>query len=146
MLLGNARAVAALALVGGPLGACAFLLLGHLGVMRVAPAASLQAMLLMVLVAPVLEELAFRGALLDLAQSLLRRFGVEDAGLVTRANLITSVLFAACHLPYQSVALSIGVLLPSLLLGRVRELTGSVLPCIMLHAWFNAWFLAVVAS
>jgi membrane protease YdiL (CAAX protease family) len=145
MLLGNARAVTALALVGGPLGACALLLLGHLGFMRVAPPASLNAMLLMLLVAPVLEELAFRGALLDLAQSLLRRFGVADAGPVTCANLITSVLFAACHLPYQSVALSISVLLPSLLLGRVRELTASVLPCVLLHAWFNAWFLAVVA-
>jgi len=146
MLLGNARVVTALALVGGPLGACALLLLGNLGFMRVAPSTSLNAVFLMLLVAPVLEEFAFRGALLDLAQATLQRFGVANAGPVTRANLITSVLFAACHLPYQSVVLSIGVLLPSLLLGRIRELTGSVLPCIMLHAWFNAWFLAVVAS
>jgi membrane protease YdiL (CAAX protease family) len=101
--------------------------------------------LLTILVAPVLEELAFRGALLDLLQAMLRRFGMADAGPVTRANVITSIAFAACHLPYQPAPVAVAILLPSLLLGRMREVTGSVLPCVALHAWFNAWYVAVFA-
>ena len=115
------------------------------GVIQRPSTASLHAVLLMILAAPVLEELAFRGALLDLLQATLKRLGISNVGPVTRANLITSIGFAACHLPYQSAPLAAAILLPSLLLGRMREITGSVLPCIVVHAWFNACFIAVFA-
>jgi membrane protease YdiL (CAAX protease family) len=141
----SARAVGVLCLVAGPIGATLLHWFGLLGALRLpATALSLPGAILMLLVAPVLEELAFRGTLQDWCRSIVERHGMRDAGPLTRANAATSVAFAACHSPYQPAALACAILLPSLLLGRLREVTGSVVPCILLHAWFNACFLAVV--
>jgi hypothetical protein len=115
------------------------------GALQVPPvAASWQVLLLAVVVAPVLEEFAFRGAVHDACCAVLPRWG-GSAGPVSWANVITSIAFCACHLPYRSVGLACAVFLPSLLLGRVRETTGALMPCVFLHAWFNACFLAVFA-
>ncbi|NYE24873.1 JDVT-CTERM system glutamic-type intramembrane protease MrtJ [Pigmentiphaga litoralis] len=108
------------------------------------PPISLQAAILMIVAAPVLEELAFRGAVTDLVHALLKRLAMADTSTLTRTNVITSLAFAACHLPYQPIGMAAAVLLPSLLLGKVREVTGSVVPCMVIHAWFNACYLMVM--
>lgn len=129
-----------LAWLGGPLGAAAWWALGHGGLVPAPAAPSLAAAVPLLLLAPVLEELAFRGALQDLVGALLRPLGLAGGGPVTRANLLTSLAFAACHLPYQPLPVCLAIVLPSLLLGRVREATGRLLPCVLLHAWFNACY------
>lgn len=92
-----------------------------------------------VLVAPVLEELAFRGLvqgiLLERA-ALARRF----AG-VSGANVATSIAFAAAHLVSQSPLQAVAVLLPSLAFGACRDRYGGTLPGMFLHAFYNAGFL-----
>jgi uncharacterized protein len=75
--------------------------------------------------APVVEELLFRG----LGYSLLRPFGRAAA------LLGTGVAFAAAHGLVEAFPL---LALFGVGLAWIRERTGSVLPCIVLHGLFNA--------
>lgn len=127
--------------LAGPLGATSAWLLDTAGVIAVpSAAAEPRALLFALVLAPVIEELAFRGALQDSFRSFLRGLHLQDGSPLTGSNLLTSAAFAACHWPQQPGLLAASLLLPSLLLGRVREVCGSVVPCVALHAWFNACF------
>jgi membrane protease YdiL (CAAX protease family) len=144
-LFGQPRALITLGMVAGPAGAAALWLLQAGGALQVRAPTSWQFLLLSLVVAPVLEELAFRGAVQDACAIALRRFGSPDGVAVSGANVMTSIAFCACHLPHHSIGLACAILLPSLLLGRIREATGAFRPCILMHAWFNACFLALFA-
>jgi uncharacterized protein len=87
--------------------------------------------LVVVLAAPVVEELMFRGV----GFALLRPLGVWVAVLVTGAG------FAATHGLVEGFPL---LFLFGAGLAWIRERTGSVLPCMLLHGSFNA--LALVAA
>jgi membrane protease YdiL (CAAX protease family) len=129
---GDAHVVAAL------LGALpVWLLLGTTvgGYMRVS--ADWSAWFTLVLLQPIVEELAFRGVLQG---QLLRWNSARKAGPLTWANLLTTVLFVAMHGLSQPPAWALAVAVPSLVFGHLRERFGSVLPAIMLHAFYNAGF------
>ena len=85
---------------------------------------------LVVLVAPIVEELMFRGA----GYGLLERFGP------THAAVLVGLAFAAVHglLVGFAVIATFGIGL-AFLRGR----TGSIYPCILLHSAFNAFGLAI---
>ena len=86
------------------------------------------------LVAPVVEELVFRGWLWDALAERSRWPG-------WLACAMTTVLFSAYHLdPVQSPA----VLTTGAVLGVVRLRTGSVVPCIVVHAVNNSLAVALV--
>ena len=104
---------------------------------RMAAPASAMAWLLLVLVQPVLEELVFRGLLQG---QLLRLGGTRRLGPLSLANLATTVAFCALHLLAQPPAWALAVALPSLVFGHLRERLGSVLPAVVLHAFYNAGF------
>jgi membrane protease YdiL (CAAX protease family) len=74
---------------------------------------------------PILEEVFFRGALL---QPLRRRYG----GAV--ALVLSAGLFAVAHVEWQIFA---PIALVGLALGLVRTASGSLLPSVLLHATFN---------
>lgn len=82
--------------------------------------------LALVLVAPVGEELVFRGTLLP---GMERRHGTRPA------LVLSGLLFGAAHLE-PGVAITAAV--AGLLLGAVAIRTGSVLPAIAMHAGINA--------
>lgn len=94
--------------------------------------------LLAVIVYPVLEEMVFRGALQGwlLEKPQLRR---SIAG-ISAANAITSLIFAAMHLFNQSPFWAALIVLPSLVFGWAREVTGGVITPILLHMFYNAGF------
>ncbi|MDL2324294.1 CPBP family intramembrane metalloprotease [Ruminococcaceae bacterium OttesenSCG-928-A16] len=73
---------------------------------------------------PVLEERLFRG----MVQGMLRPWGARFA------ILVSSLLFAFLHTNLSAI---LGVFLLSVLLGYVREITGSVRPGIILHFFNN---------
>ena len=87
--------------------------------------------LVVVLVAPVVEELMFRGV----GFGLLRKYGAWTAILVTGAA------FSAIHGLVEGfpILFAFGVGL-----AWLRERTGSVYPCILLHGLFNG--IALLAS
>lgn len=86
--------------------------------------------ILAVATAPIVEEVVYRGILYSAFQ---RTFGVPLA--VTAVSL----MFAGIHLPqyYPSVGPIFLITLLSFTLTMLRVRTGSLLPCIILHALFN---------
>jgi membrane protease YdiL (CAAX protease family) len=77
--------------------------------------------------APVLEELFYRGALF----SPQRRRSSALTVIV-----VTGVLFALAHLTPQKL---LPLALLGVALGVLRSASGSIFPCVLMHATFNAW-------
>lgn len=92
-----------------------------------------------VILAPLVEELVFRGAL---QTSLLRLFGERR----WPALLIASAVFSIIHysvVPWQGL---IPLFVLGLVFGYVYERTGSLLTPILAHAGFNAANIAIALS
>ncbi len=93
------------------------------------------------LIWPVAEELVFRGVI---QEWLKERMPFGKSAVLTRANLVTSVLFAAAHLFYHPALHAVSVFFPSLVFGYFRERYDRLWPPIALHVVYNAcWFLIV---
>ena len=103
--------------------------------------ATLMLVINVVLLYPLLEELAFRGFLQGwlLEREMFRRHIVG----FTVANVLTSLLFASAHLINQPPLWAAGVFLPSLVFGYFRDRHQSIVTPFLLHAWYNAGFLMV---
>lgn len=93
---------------------------------------------------PVLEELAFRG--------LIQGYLLQSAMLSTRslgitgANGVTSLLFAAMHLINQPVGLAALIFFPSLVFGELRDRFNGTLPSILTHVYYNVGLLLVLSN
>jgi len=99
---------------------------------------SLQQLLMIGLIYPVIEELTFRGAI----QSLLRRmsFGRRRFLVLSTANIITSIIFTLSHILIQPTLWAILVFIPSLIFGELRDRHGSTMPSIVLHCFYNTGY------
>ena len=86
---------------------------------------------------PIVEEFAFRGALQGL---LLQRGASRRIGPISFANLATTAAFVALHFTAQPPVWALAVVAPSLVFGHLRERFASVLPAIALHSIYNAGF------
>lgn len=130
-----------LALLAGPIGSAALHLAAQAAALRL-PAISLDGMALVkaLLLAPVLEELVFRGGVQSLLDRTAAGRGLIAPG-VTVGNVLTSALFAAAHLWVAPPALAAAIFLPSLIFGRLRQLYSSLLPAMLVHAAYNACYL-----
>jgi membrane protease YdiL (CAAX protease family) len=83
----------------------------------------------------VAEEVIFRGAIQGW---LLRKEGLRSRLIgVSRANWLTSLLFAAAHVWQHPLLLLPGYLVVSLVLGYFRERYNGILVPVALHAWYN---------
>lgn len=97
------------------------------------------ALLLVVVVAPVLEEIVFRAGL---QEELLRHAHPRAALGSLSANVLTALAFAAAHMALHPGLLAGLTVLPALLIGAVYQRQRRLAPCIALHALFNAiWLL-----
>jgi CAAX protease family protein len=113
-----------------------WLLLARVG--QAGPTHGLAALLSLVLLQPVVEELLFRGLL----QGKLAAWtwGPRQVGGFTLANVLASLLFMALHFFSHPPLWAAGVLLPSLLYGYFRDRHDSVVPAIALHIFYNAGY------
>ena len=92
--------------------------------------------LTVVILVPLFEEFFFRGFLLfGLMGSRLGRVG---------AVLLTSLIWTAIHMQYDWFELA-GLFVLGVVLGWARIKTGSIFPCLAMHAGFNAASLSVCA-
>jgi membrane protease YdiL (CAAX protease family) len=123
----------ALALLAGVVFWLALAWLGEPG-----PALGLAAVVSLVLLQPLIEELLFRGLLQG--RLTARPWGRRQFGGFTLANLLVSLLFTALHFIGHPPLWAAGVLLPSLLYGYFRDRHDSVLPAIALHVFYNAGY------
>ena len=139
-LQGAGRDFAIGALIGAGLYTACAVILMVLGIFKVEglnPLAFLLPAVAMAVKSAIFEELVFRGVLQG---QLLRLTSARRIGLLTVANLCTTAGFVAMHLPNQPPLWALAVALPSLLFGHLRDHFGSVLPAVMLHAYYNAGF------
>lgn len=91
-----------------------------------------------VVVAPIVEEMLFRGLIQTV---LLNTFGREQRWLVL---IGASLLFAAVHLPITPWQTFPGLFLLGLMFGWLYERHGSLLPGCIMHCLFNAANVALV--
>ncbi len=92
----------------------------------------------LILVAPLLEEIVFRGGL---QSALLRHVDANDAAGLMRANALTALAFGAAHLLTRPSWLAAATVLPALVIGWAYQRHRSVAVCVGLHALFNAIWL-----
>lgn len=88
----------------------------------------------LVLVTPVLEELAFRGFL----QTELRQRLAWRMGRISLANVLTSGVFVGLHCWQSQTLLAAAVFVPSLIFGYFKDRFNTVKPSIFLHGVYNA--------
>ena len=87
---------------------------------------------------PVLEEIAFRGALQGaLWKTRLAEFAW---GPISAANLLTSVVFVAAHFFWQLPYVAVSVIVPSLIFGYFRDRYRNIVPAVLLHVFYNTGF------
>jgi len=115
-----------LALLGGVW----FVFRGFYGSFYIPPAGEILSFLLL---APVAEELFFRGILQD---GLIEKVKGSVVSF-TYANILTSVIFAAVHIPFWGFAHSALVFFPSLAFGLLYDRTGNLIFPMFLHAIYN---------
>ena len=96
--------------------------------------------LLLALLYPAAEEIAFRG----LVQGwLLQRLPAVRWGPVSGANLATSLLFSGLHLLTHSPLWAGAVFLPSLVFGFFRERHHGLPAPVILHGFYNSGYFAL---
>jgi len=91
---------------------------------------------------PVAEEIVFRGLLQELVRDHLSR---ARFGLLSVANVVTSLLFAGAHFIYHPPLAAALVFFPSLVFGLFKERTDALIAPILLHAFYNAGYLWLFA-
>lgn len=92
---------------------------------------------------PLIEELLFRGFIQGRLQA--RHWGRRRFLSLSAANYCTTLIFVAAHLFNHAPLWAAAVAVPSLLFGHFRERHGCIHPCIVLHAAYNACYLAFAA-
>ncbi len=140
-----------LALLAAPAGLLALYLTSMLPISTVVSAWMI---ISLCLVYPVVEELLFRGIIQPyLSQHRSRRPAIPSSSVepwarstvlgISYANILTSILFAMSHMLYQPITAALLVFVPSLIFGHFRDRYQSTIPCIILHAYYNASLLAM---
>ena len=98
--------------------------------------------LMLCVIGPALEEVVFRGYFFELIQR--RQLSVWLDRLIIRvsvANLVTTFAFVLMHVFFRGIESGLMVVVPSLILGRIKEVYGGVWFCIIVHAFWNlGWF------
>jgi membrane protease YdiL (CAAX protease family) len=96
---------------------------------------------MLVIVTPVIEELAFRGAL----QTLLLRSvaGKLRCGAVSGANALTALAFGLAHVLVNGDPWGMLTFFPGMVFGFFRERYQGVPPAIALHGYYNAGLLLI---
>ena len=90
---------------------------------------------MLILFYPIVEELAFRGVIQGYLAGHMK--GQYLGGLLSASNLVTSLLFVAIHFVHHPPLWAMAVMVPSLIFGYFRERFGSVIPAVLLHAFYN---------
>ncbi len=95
------------------------------------------------LLLPVIEEIVFRGFI----QGQLEKFlGVRRIGVLSYANILTSLIFTAVHFLNHPPAWAILVLIPSLIFGYFRDKDNTLVTPVILHVFYNAGYFLIFGA
>ncbi|TLS68931.1 JDVT-CTERM system CAAX-type protease [Mariprofundus erugo] len=90
----------------------------------------------LILLYPFIEESVFRG--LIQGKLIDHPFMQKKCLQVTLANLLTSLLFSAAHIPQHGLLMALLVIPPSMIFGYFRDrYQGWIVPSILLHGYYN---------
>ena len=93
---------------------------------------------------PIVEELLFRGCLQGV---LVRRVSGRQTVIgISLANLLTSILFIGAHIPTHPLLWALLTLFPSLVFGVLRDRSGSVVPPIAVHVFYNTGYFLIAGG
>ncbi len=93
---------------------------------------------------PTIEEFLFRGCLQGV---LVRRAWARRTVMgISAANLMTSILFSSAHILTHPLLWALLTLFPSLLFGALRDRSGSVIPPIALHIFYNTGYFLIAGG
>jgi membrane protease YdiL (CAAX protease family) len=99
-----------------------------------------QALLVLLLIAPVAEECVFRAGLQDwLERRAGARLAWSPRARAAAAIGLSSAVFALCHVAGQGSWWALATFVPSLVLGMLYR-AGGLRLAIACHAWFNLCF------
>nr|WP_281384353.1 CPBP family intramembrane glutamic endopeptidase [Pelagicoccus albus] len=98
---------------------------------------SLLTILVVIGLAPIMEELIFRGYLFK----AWRPTWLGSHGVV----ILTSFLFACIHIGQYHWIVLLQLMLLAMIIGYAREKTGSLIPCIAIHATNNLYALVAIS-
>ncbi|VAX00880.1 hypothetical protein MNBD_GAMMA22-942 [hydrothermal vent metagenome] len=101
------------------------------------PLANPMAFIIPVILYPVLEEIVFRGAVMEFFQE--KTPGIVFFNL-SKANVISSLIFTLLHFFYHPPLWASLVFIPSLIFGVLKERYNSLVPPILFHVFFNAGY------
>lgn len=93
------------------------------------------------LIYPVLEEILFRGLLQGGLWHL--PWARKSCGPVSRANLLTSIIFTLLHTLTHPPLMAAAVLIPSLVFGWFRDRDERLLIPVALHAYYNSGYFLI---
>jgi len=100
--------------------------------------------LTLVVIAPILEEWTFRGWLFDTLRAHFERHdwsSMAQFSVISLHNLATSGLFVGLHIVMRDVQTGLLVLLPSLVLGLLRDRGIPLMWLMSIHGLWNfGWF------
>ena len=87
------------------------------------------------LIFPVLEEIVFRGLIQDYISVKLSTWDIYLG--ITSANWVTTLLFCLTHLVTRSFIVALLVIVPSLVLGSLRDKGFSIKALAAIHVYWN---------
>ncbi len=99
---------------------------------------------LILLVYPIIEELAFRGVIQEYIASKIQTGDILF--VLSPANVVTSILFSGIHLVHYPAYWALLVFFPSLIFGYFKDRYGCILPSIGLHIIYNAVALFMIGK
>ena len=97
-----------------------------------------------VIMFPIIEELTFRGILLEAFNYIFKNKKLFTQ--ISVANIATSILFAVMHTINYPLYWALLTFIPSLIFGYFKERFDSVIPSIFLHSYYNLIFLVITSK
>jgi membrane protease YdiL (CAAX protease family) len=92
---------------------------------------------------PVLEEIVFRGFI---QEQLTRSIGSSRLGVLTYANILTSIIFSAMHFINHPPVWALLVFIPSLVFGYSKDRFDTLLAPILLHLVYNSGYYLIFGA
>jgi len=102
----------------------------------------IRSLVFLILLYPIVEELAFRGVIQEFIASKTKQF--RSFFYFTIANIVTSLLFVAMHFVHHTPLWATLVFIPSLVFGYFKEQYGHIGASIFLHMFYNACSLFLI--
>ncbi len=95
------------------------------------------------LLLPIIEEIVFRGFL---QQQLGKYLADRSVGILSYANILTSIIFSALHFINHPPVWAVLVLIPSLIFGYFKDQYKSLAAPIIMHVFYNAGYFLIFGA